>query len=93
MKQKTIIKNGYVRYPNLSTVIMIEKFLEKHGDFPVKLAELKKRLPKQVMYQTLHVTLEYLFRSGKIMYGPKGIQWIYKEPAHLKMMMKGSLEI
>ncbi len=81
------------RYPNLSTVLMVEDFLKIHRTTPIKITELKKQLSKQIMHQTLKVILEYLFKSGKIMYGPKGIQWIYSEPEHLKMMMENTLEI
>ena|SRR3990167_4594226 len=81
------------RYPNLNTVLMVEDFLKKKRDIPIKIAELKQKLPKQVMHQTLKVILEYLFRSGKIIYGPKGIQWIFSEPEHLKRMMENTLEI
>ena len=81
------------RYPNLSTVLMVEDFLKKNRDMPIKISELKKRLPKQVMHQTLKIILEYLFKSGKIIYGPKGMQWIYSEPEHLKKMMENALEI
>jgi hypothetical protein len=81
------------RYPNLGTVLMVEDFLKKHSDIPLKISDIKKKLPKQVMHQTLAVILEYLWRSGKIIYGPKGIQWIYSEPEHLKQMLDGSLEV
>ena len=81
------------RYPNLSTVMMVEDFLKKHRDTPLKLSEIRAKLPKQVMHQTLKLILEYLFRSGKIIYGPKGVQWIYSEPEHLHAMFKDSLEV
>ena len=81
------------RYPNLNTVLMVEDFLKKHRDMPMKLSELKRKLPKQVMHQTIKIILEYLWKSGKIIYGPKGIQWIYSEPEHLRKMMEGSLEV
>ena len=81
------------RYPNLSTVLMVEDILKKNSDMPMKLAELKRKLPKQVMHQTLKKIMAYLFKSGKIIYGPKGVQWIYREPEHIKNMMKDSLEI
>ena len=81
------------RYPNLSTVLMVEDFLKAHRDIPLKISELKKKLPKQVMHQTLKIILEYLFRSGKIIYGPRGVQWIYSEPEHLKKMLMGSVEV
>lgn len=60
---------------------------------PIKFPELKSRLQRQVMHQTLKIILEYLWKSGKIIYGPKGIQWIYSEPEHLKKMMHNSLEV
>ncbi len=82
-----------LRYPNLNTVLMVEDFLKKHRDLPISLAELRRKLPKQVMHQTLKVILEYLWQSGKIIYGPKGIQWIYSEPKHLKEMMTDALEV
>ena len=81
------------RYPNLNTVLMVEDFLKENRDLPIKISELKRKLPKQVMHQTLKIILEYLFRSGKIIYGPRGVQWIYSEPEHLKKMMKNTLEI
>ena len=86
-------KVGDVRYPNLNTVLMVEEFLKKHRDLPMKISEIKNKLPKQIMHQTLKIILEYLWASGKIIYGPKGIQWIYSEPAHLKKMIENSLEV
>lgn len=81
------------RYPNLNTVLMVEDFLKKHRDTPMKVSEIKKKLSKQIMHQTLVVILEYLWRSGKIIYGPKGIQWIYSEPEHLRKMFENALEV
>src|SRR3989344_4913882 len=81
------------RYPNLSTVMMVEDFLKMHRDKPIKISDMKKNLPKQIMHQTLMLILEYLWRSGKIIYGPKGIQWIYSEPEHLKKMFENSIEV
>jgi len=86
-------ENKIKRYPNLSTVLMVEDFLENNRDKPIKITQLKQELPKKIMHQSLKIILEYLFRSGKIIYGPKGIQWIYSEPEHLKKMLENSLEI
>ena len=92
INKNELIEKGK-RYPNLNTVLMVEDFLQTNRDLPIKIADLKKKLPKQIMHQTLIVILEYLWKSGKIIYGPKGIQWIYSEPEHLKKMFKDSLEI
>ena len=72
------------RYPNLNTVLMVENFLKKHREMPIKISELKRKLPKQVMHQTLVVILQYLFESGKIIIDTKGVQWIYSEPEDVK---------
>ena len=81
------------RYPNLNTVLMVEDFLKEHQDFPLKISEIKKGLLKKVMHSTLKIVLEYLWKSGKIIYGPKGIQWIYVEPEHLKKMLEDTVEM
>ena len=86
-------EHNILRYPNLNTVLMVEDFLKKHRDLPMKISELRKALPRQVMHQTLKLILEYLWKSGKIIYGPKGVLWIYSEPEHLKNMLKGGSEI
>ena len=94
-KTEIIEKDKYSvrRYPNLNTVLMVEDFLKKHRDIPIKISELRKKLPKQIMHQTLRIILEYLWKSGKIIYSPKGMQWVYSEPEHIKKMMEDSLEI
>ncbi|MBI2632386.1 hypothetical protein HYW75_05260 [Candidatus Pacearchaeota archaeon] len=81
------------RYPNLNTVLMVEDLLKKHQYIPMKISEIKKALPKQIMYQTLRIILEYLWASGKIIYGPKGVQWIYAEPEYIKKMFENGLEV
>ncbi len=86
-------KNKTLRYPNLNTVLMVEDFLKKHRDNPLKITEIKNKLPKKIMHQTLKIILEYLWQSGKIIYGPKGIQWIYSKPKHIKKMLEDSLEV
>lgn len=85
--------NSVKRYPNLNTVLMVEDFLKAHRDLPMKVSDIKKQLPKQVMHETLKVILEYLWKSGKIIYGPKGVQWIFSEPSHLKKMLENTLEV
>ena len=94
-KEELIEKEGEKsrRYPNLNTVLMVEDFLRKHRDIPMKISEIKKELPKQIMHQTLLIILEYLWKSGKIIYGPRGVQWIYTSPEHLKKMLEDSLEV
>lgn len=72
---------------------MVEDFLKENSDMPLKVSQVSEKLPKKVMHSTLKVVLVYLWKSGKIIYGPRGVQWIYSEPEHLKKMMNDSVEI
>ena len=86
-------KGKTYRYPNLHTVLMVEQLLEQHRDVPMKIAEVQRKLPKKVMHQTLKITLQYLWKSGKILYGPKGVQWIHVTPEHLRAMLDDTVEV
>jgi len=62
-------------WPTLKTVLMVEKAL-KDADGPVSLEELKRKLRKKIMDQTLRLILAYLEDKGSILIGLKGISWI-----------------
>lgn len=87
-KQKEQIKHS----PTLNTVLMVEDTL-KEAEKPISVAELKRRLPKQVMHQTLIQVLDYLQLSGKIIIGTKGILWIFTERKELDAMIKRGTEL
>ena len=55
--------------------------------------EIKDKLPKKVMHQTLNVILEYLENSGKILDGRKGILWIYNPSPKLDKAIKDGVEL
>lgn len=78
MVQPTQILGNAVHYPNLNTVLMVEEVLKNTGEL-MSVAELKRRLPKKVMHQTLLIILDYLQMSGKIIIGTKGILWVFTE--------------
>ena len=78
--------------PTLNTVLMVERTLQEAKEI-IKVAELKRRLPKQVMHGTLLQILEYLQESGKILITIKGLVWIYRPPEELENLKKGGLEI
>lgn len=64
-------RSPYERSPTLSTVMMVEKEIEKHsGEFNQTL--LWKNLPKKVMWQTFLVILDYLKSINKIAFDRKG---------------------
>ena len=91
LREKT--GNKVKRYPNLLTVLMVESFLKKHRAEPLKISEIKKKLPKQVMHQTLLHILDYLQLSGKIVIGTKGILWVFTERKELNDLIKRGTEV
>ena len=82
-----------LHYPRLDTVIMVEELIKKAGSYPTK-AELRRSLPKQIMYQTLLVILNYLEESNKIHVDEKTgeIVWIW-DPKEVKRVRERGLLI
>ncbi len=78
--------------PNLNTVLMVEDILRDNGEL-ITLAELKRRVPRKVMHQTLVQILDYLQISGKIIIGTKGILWIFSERKELDQLIKRGTEV
>ncbi len=76
MESLTIPAKKILRYPRLDTIIMVEKAIQKYdGEFTKH--QLWRKLPKQMMYQTFCLVIDYLF-DKKISIDSKGkIGWIY----------------
>ncbi|MBU3923913.1 MAG: hypothetical protein KJ592_03275 [Nanoarchaeota archaeon] len=89
-KQKLIQKTSHS--PTLNSVLMVEDVLRKARQV-VKVAELKKKLPKKIMHSTLMTILDYLQMSGKILISTKGIIWIYTPRKELNKMIESGLEL
>jgi glycerol-3-phosphate dehydrogenase len=83
---------GILHYPNLKTVLVVEKTLQE-ADTVISKSELKRRLPTQIMHQTLNLILEYLEKSGKIIIGSKGITWIYNNNPKLKSLLSKAVRV
>ena len=80
-------------WPTLNTVIMVEDTLKKIDESVVSIAELKRRLPRQVNHNTLMLILQYLEQSNKILVTLKGITWIHNTNLNLKKAISRGLEI
>ena len=88
-----IYKNeSIVHYPTLRTMLMVEKVL-KDAETMIDREELKRRLPAQVMHQTLNVILGYLEERGMIIDSHKGILWIYNPSPKLRKAIENGREI
>ena len=82
-----------VHWPTLNTVIMVEETLKKMNKSIISIAELKRKLPRQVNHITLMVILEYLERSNKIAVTLKGITWIENNNPNLKRAIMKGMEL
>ncbi|NQU82377.1 MAG: hypothetical protein HQ539_00285 [Parcubacteria group bacterium] len=71
---------------------MVEDILRGSGEL-MTLAELKRRLPRKVMHQTLIQILDYLQISGKIIIGTKGILWVFAERKELDQLIRRGTEV
>jgi hypothetical protein len=84
--------NEIIHYPNLRTVLMVEEALKKTNS-PISREQLKLKIPRKIMHQTLNVILEYLEDSGKIIDGRRGIVWIYNPSTKLAEAMSKGMEV
>jgi len=82
-----------IHWPTLNTVIMVEETLKKMNESIISVAELKRKLPRQVNHITLMVILEYLERSNKIAVTLKGITWIENKNLNLKKAILQGMEL
>ncbi|HLC53236.1 MAG TPA: hypothetical protein VJK03_01715 [Candidatus Nanoarchaeia archaeon] len=73
-----------IHWPTLNTVIMVENALRKAESSVITIAELKRKLPKQVNHTTLMTILYYLENSNKIAVSLKGITWIFNRNHSLR---------
>ena len=90
---KLIHKQKLEHAPTLNTVLMVENTLKNMEGSIITIAELKRRLPKQVNHNTLKIILEYLEESNKIAVSLKGITWIHNTSPNLRRAIAQGLEI
>ncbi|MBW2967583.1 hypothetical protein KY362_03790 [Candidatus Woesearchaeota archaeon] len=86
-----IVAETVLHYPRLDTVLMVERAL-KEAELAISKSELQRRLPKQVMRQTLLVILDYLEEKGLIMIGEKGVLWVHNENPKMKKLLEKSVD-
>ena len=82
MIQKQILKTGPAA--TLNTILMVETLLKNTKESVLTVAEMKRKLPKQVNHTTLMRILQYLEESNKIFVSLKGITWVAEENPLLK---------
>lgn len=81
-----------IHYPSLKTMLMVEKVLRK-AETAISREELKRKLPKSVMHQTLNLILDYMEKRGMIIDSHKGILWIYNPSPKLRKAIEKAREI
>ncbi len=90
-----VLKNKLkkARSPTLQTVLMVEEFIEKNsGEY--KKTELFKNLPKQVMWQTFQIIIQYLQSIKKIAIDKEGkIVYIWNPDFYEKIKERPEIKI
>ena len=79
--------------PTLNTVLMVENTLMNMEKSVFTVADIKKKLPKQVNHKMLMIILSYLEESNKIFVSIKGITWIHNTSPRLRKEISKGLEI
>ena len=82
-----------IHWPTLNTVMMVEDTLKNMNESVLSIAEIKRRLPRQVNHVTLMVILGYLEKSNKIAVTLKGITWIENNNSNLKKAIFRGMEL
>jgi hypothetical protein len=80
-------------WPNLQTLLMIEKAI-KEADIPPKRTALWKSLPRRPMYQTFRKAIAYLDASGKIMIDRDDrVVWVAAESPKLRALFDKAVPV
>jgi len=82
-----------VHWPTLNTVMMVEDTLKNADESVISVAELKRKLPRQVNHITLMIILQYLEKSNKIAVTLKGITWIENNNPNIKKAILQGMEL
>ena len=82
-----------VHWPTLNTVMMVEDTIRKMKESIVSVAEIKRKLPRQVNHITLMLILRYLEKSNKIAVTMRGITWIENHNPNLKKAILQGMEL
>jgi len=64
--------------PTLNTILMVESLL-KNSKKALKIAEIKRKLPKKVHHYTLKTVLYYLEENKKISFSLEGVAWRFSD--------------
>jgi hypothetical protein len=75
IKKNNLFDNLF-SYPQLDTILMVEKYIEEHSAMYTK-KKLWQNLPKKMKYQTFKIILNYLEYSYKIAFDKRNkVVWI-----------------
>ena len=88
---KIIEKKILEHTPTLNTVLMVEDTLKNINEGAITIAELKRKLPRQVNHNTLKVILEYLEKSSKMAVSLKGIAWVHSNSAIIDTIRENTM--
>jgi len=90
---KEICEKTPERYPNLQTVFMVERFIEKNsGEY--KKTELFNNLPKKMIWSTYQIIMSYLESINKIIIEENGkIVYIWNPELYKRIKDRPNIKV
>lgn len=76
--------------PTLNTILMVENTLKNADDSIITIAELKRKLPKQVNHNMLKIILQYLEDNNRIVVSLKGLTYIHNNSRKMKRILENA---
>lgn len=73
--------NKIIHYPNLRTILDVERVLKEHKGV-IKREEIKRKLRKKIMHQSLNLIIEFFEGRGLVEDKKNGVRWIGKNDFH-----------
>src|SRR3989338_7354668 len=92
MKMETTFQTVQRHSPTLDTIQMVEHTLQTMTEDFITIAELKRKLPRQVNHYTLMTILRYLEQSNKLLITLDGITWLREPGPGLRALLAESVE-
>ncbi|MFH1401129.1 MAG: hypothetical protein ABIH41_06440 [Nanoarchaeota archaeon] len=90
---KTISRHRLKQSPTLNTILMVEDTLKSADESILRVAQIKRMLPRQVNHNMLKTILIYLEESNKIAVTIRGITWIHNTDPRLRNAIRAGTQI
>lgn len=93
ISKTNFLENNEKKMIELDKTLIVEETLKNMDESIITVAELKRKLPKQINHNNLKIILKHFEKKEKIIYSKKGITWIHNTSPKLKKAIKDGREV